>query len=256
MNNKNKPCLEILIILSALIGIVVPIGKEGQSHVQMISFSVVVLLACLIMIRSVDRVTNYGQLPLKRRKLSIYQLLIFILVLCIYLFVYVMGPLVETRKLFFLPVYSIIACVVTATEAGIIEEYLIRGYLFQLIFNHFKYSKFVLTISACLSSFIFGCLHFLNLCSGRDINATFQQVFYAMCLGVFLAVIRIVFNRIYMGAILHTMFDMQSTIVGDTIAGESVASPWMPILILFGSILLLSLLLVISYDRKNLVYNT
>lgn len=250
MNHKNKLCLEISIILSALIGIMVPIGKEGQSHVQMISFSVVVLLACLIMMWSVNRVTNYGQLPLKRRKLSVYQLLIFILVFCIYLFVYVMGPLDETRKLFFLPVYSIIPCVVAATEAGIIEEYLIRGYLFQLIFNRFKYSKYVLTISACLSSFIFGCLHLLNLFSGKDVIATFQQVFYAMCLGVFLAGIRILFNRIYMGAILHTMFDMQSTIIGD-----SVASPWMPILILFGSIFLLSLLLVISYDRKNLVYN-
>ncbi|KRN75414.1 hypothetical protein IV73_GL000579 [Weissella kandleri] len=251
MNNKNKICLEILIILSALIGIMIPIGKEGQSHVQMISFSVVVLLACLIMMWSVNRVTNYGQLPLKRRKLSVYQLLIFILVFCIYLFVYVTGPLVGTQELFFLPVYSMIACVVAATEAGIIEEYLIRGYLFQLIFNRFKYSKYVLIISACLSSFIFGCLHFLNLVSGNDVIATFQQVFYTMCLGLFWAGIRIVFNRIYVGAILHTTFDMQSTIIDN-----GVASPWMPILILFGSMLFLSLLLVISYDRKNLVYNT
>lgn len=240
--------LSVLIIGCAWLGISVPISAQGQSHIHIVAMSILLLLTCLIMVWAVNKFTKDGKLPIRIQKLSILQISLIILLGLVYLFIYISASLEDTIAIFHLPIFAIIACVVTAIEAGVVEEYLVRGYIFQLLFAYFKQSSYRLFYSALLSSLLFGCLHLINLHHGQSLNATLQQVFYATCIGMFFALIRITFNRIYVSALLHIMFDMQSTITND-----ATESSWIPILIVFGTLFILASALVISYDRKHIV---
>lgn len=75
-----------------------------------------------------------------------------------------------------------------AISAGFLEEYLTRGYLFNLcqrLLNHYHVTTCPLLIASLFNSLIFGSLHLMNyFLGGQGLTATLQQVFLCDLHGV------------------------------------------------------------------------
>ncbi|KRN78081.1 hypothetical protein IV67_GL000097 [Weissella minor] len=137
-----------------------------------------------------------------------------------------------------------------AISAGFLEEYLTRGYLFNLcqrLLNHYHVTTYPLLIASLFNSLIFGSLHLMNyFLGGQGLTATLQQVFYATCMGLLFSAFRIATNTIYIGAILHFLLDWQLSIT----QGAAGVSDWLGIIIIFLPMALFSLLFIMTVDQQ------
>ncbi|MBD9366548.1 CPBP family intramembrane metalloprotease, partial [Leuconostoc mesenteroides] len=130
-----------------------------------------------------------------------------------------------------------------ALGAGFFEEYLVRGYLFNLIQRFLKKYNNKLLITSIVTSIIFGLLHLFNLGSGTA-EGVAQQVFYAFCIGLFFSLVKIITNSIHVGAILHFLFDLQFGIYEKISAQMS----WSVVVLLFLPLAVISMILIKSLE--------
>ncbi|EHO51845.1 CPBP family intramembrane glutamic endopeptidase [Lentilactobacillus kisonensis] len=133
-----------------------------------------------------------------------------------------------------------------ALAAGIFEESLTRGLFFSIFLQNMQYRSRSLkfTRSALYSALIFGSLHLMNLRSGNS-GAIIQQIFYAFALGVVLAAIRVTTNTLFWGIGLHFLMDWQPGIAST----PSVATSWLPVLLIFGSMLVIGIVYLVKFDH-------
>lgn len=89
-----------------------------------------------------------------------------------------------------------------------------------------------------------GLLHLSNL-TFQSVDATMQQVFYALILGLALSFIRILTNGLWVGILLHSLIDFQPTIA----TGGSAATNWGSLLLIFLPLFVISLLWLWFADR-------
>lgn len=134
-----------------------------------------------------------------------------------------------------------------ALAAGIFEESLTRGLFFSIFLQNMQYRSRSLkfTRSAIYSALIFGSLHLMNLRSGNS-AAIFQQIFYAFALGIMLAVIRVTTNTLFWGIGLHFLMDWQPGIASPL----SATTSWLPILLIFGGMLVVGIVYLVKFDRE------
>lgn len=143
----------------------------------------------------------------------------------------------------------ILIATVAAASAGIFEEYLTRGYLFNLaqrILDYYHITHSPLLIASLFNSLIFGSLHLMNyIFGGQALMVTLQQVFYATCVGLLFSAFRIATNTIYIGSILHFLFDWQIGII----QGSSDLMPWSSVVLVYLPIAIISILFIMTVDR-------
>ncbi|WP_420741428.1 type II CAAX prenyl endopeptidase Rce1 family protein [Limosilactobacillus fermentum] len=91
---------------------------------------------------------------------------------------------------------------------------------------------------------VHGLLHLSNL-TFQSVDATMQQVFYALILGFALSFIRLLTNGLWVGILLHSLIDFQPTIA----TGGSAATNWGSLLLIFLPLFVISLLWLWFADR-------
>ena len=128
--------------------------------------------------------------------------------------------------------------------AGISEEFLCRGFLYNIIFNRFKNVKKTVFIS----SFIFGIIHLINLIH-QPIISTLVQVVYAFAFGVLFAAIYVRCKNIWVVVLLHGFWNFcvsaapQVLTPPDVIAENGIAAQ-IPLFVLSAFTVCLGLFLI------------
>lgn len=242
--------LFILVIITAFIGeLFQPFSTTVPIAVLAIQ-SIGTIIFIIIFIRLINKHTNNGQIFSQKLELTRNQVIYLLLAIVSFVIIYATANFSQFLALFSSPFKTIIASVTIALSAGFFEEYFVRGYLFDLsqrILNYFKIKKYTLLITSIVTSILFGLIHLGNISEpGATLAAVHQQVFYAICLGIFFAALRLASNTIYLGAILHFIFDLQATI-----SGPPVLESWYLIATLFVPVALLSLVFIYSIDTHN-----
>ncbi|KRM05292.1 metal-dependent membrane protease [Liquorilactobacillus ghanensis DSM 18630] len=134
----------------------------------------------------------------------------------------------------------------TALAAAILEEAIFRGLFFSGFLGHAIYesSTYKLTKAALYSALIFGFLHLVNITSMAP-QAVFEQMVYTFAAGTFLAVLRIITNRLLWVIILHFLIDWSSSIYAPHLNSGS----WGDLLIILVPLFLVSIVYLIYADK-------
>ncbi|MBS9339114.1 CPBP family intramembrane metalloprotease [Fructobacillus sp. M2-14] len=248
--NPDKKYHGLAIFFLTLLGMLFyPAYPDMMSLKWTLRMAAVMLIIMFFVVRFVRRATNQERLFDRRFTWSskAMQLSVIAIVL-VYLVMYVVNGNVECLgKIAHLSANKMASCVFVALGAGVFEEYLVRGYffnLFQRIFNRYDVKKHRLLYVSFVTSLLFGCLHFTNFGQGPN-EAIFQQVFYATCFGLLFAAIRILSNTIWAGAILHFLFDLQ-----DSINDDLVADSWGNVLLMFVPVAIIAVIVIVLADKK------
>jgi hypothetical protein len=101
-------------------------------------------------------------------------------------------------------------CILALTlAAGVCEELLFRGIIFNTLRDLFGRDTEKGTIAAIVTSgVLFGLYHLLNLVSGVDISAVLPQVASTAALGIFLAAVYARWGNIWVTVFLHALMDI------------------------------------------------
>lgn len=101
-------------------------------------------------------------------------------------------------------------CILALTlAAGVCEELLFRGIIFNTLRDLFGRDTEMGTIAAIVTSgVLFGLYHLLNLVSGVDISAVLPQVASTAALGIFLAAVYARWGNIWVTVFLHALMDI------------------------------------------------
>lgn len=134
-----------------------------------------------------------------------------------------------------------------ALAAAIFEESICRGLFLSAFLAHAQYNgrSYKLTRSAIYSSVLFGIFHLVNLFGGNP-GAVFQQIFWAFVLGVFLSALRLTTNSLVWPMLIHFLLDWFPSAATQLDIKES---SWALILIIFGFLLVVSLVYLVQLDR-------
>ncbi|MDF7665926.1 CPBP family intramembrane glutamic endopeptidase [Bifidobacterium sp. ESL0745] len=109
----------------------------------------------------------------------------------------------------------------TACKAGIFEEFLTRGLLFDIFHAFTARSRFTLLWSSLGNSAIFASMHLMNIITvGQSVESTLQQVLYTFAMGLTFSFLRVLSNGLSLGAVVHAIVDFQVTITGPTRSGD------------------------------------
>ncbi len=206
------------------------------------------ILFISLLIHLVNKRANNGFLFKNKLILSKKQKIYLYLILISFFIIYITSSFPSFIDFYKADFKTILAATTVALSAGFFEEYLMRGYLFNLvqrILKRMRNTSYTLTITSILTSCLFGLLHLGNMNEAGS-EAVYQQIFYATCLGIFFAAIKIITNTIYVGAILHFIFDLQPTILDPV-----DVSSWLAIIIIFLPIAIFSILFLLSIDRQH-----
>ena len=108
--------------------------------------------------------------------------------------------------------YLIIIVIIEQIFVGVLEEFLVRGLVLNVLLAKIQNDRFKGKMEAViLSSLFFGAIHLLNLFSAPwMLNATIAQVFYATFIGVFLGVLYLRTNNIWVVVFFHAIYDIVS----------------------------------------------
>lgn len=248
-NRKKSSRRGISILIVLLVGeMFIPISPDETSLKWLMILSLLMVLFIYLMVRLVNTISHNGKIFEGYLSLSSFQKFSVLATLAYFIFLYVQnGNISSIISLSHSSLKIIITCTAIALGAGFFEEYFVRGYLFNLfqrILKKFKWTKNNLTIVSVVTSMIFGFTHLVNL-SVDPAKAVYQQVFYATCIGLFFALIRIVTNSIYVGAGLHVLFDLQVDIYQ-----TSTPDIWLNIIIVYLPIALISIGIIRSLDNS------
>ena len=108
--------------------------------------------------------------------------------------------------------YLIIIVIIEQIFVGVLEEFLVRGLVLNVLLAKIQNDRFKGKMEAViLSSLFFGAIHLLNLFSAPwMLNATIAQVFYATFIGIFLGVLYLRTNNIWVVVFFHAIYDIVS----------------------------------------------
>ncbi|MBS0942097.1 CPBP family intramembrane metalloprotease [Leuconostoc mesenteroides] len=259
VRKKYKPIMFLIknmaIIITFFIGISMEPYSPDQAPLKNLIIITFLLIVCIyIFSRLVNSISNHGRLFVHRIELSTFQKYSSLLAFGYFILLYIINENIQSMlHLFQSSPEIIVTCTAIALGAGFLEEYLVRGYLFNLTQRFLKKYNNKLLITSIVTSIIFGLLHLFNL--GLDTTkGVAQQVFYAFCIGLFFSLVKIITNSIHIGAILHFLFDLQFGIYENT----STHMSWSVVILLFLPLAVISVILIKSLeatvnDNQNLL---
>jgi membrane protease YdiL (CAAX protease family) len=104
------------------------------------------------------------------------------------------------------PIDLVILFASSTLAVGIIEELVFRGTIFPLMIQSFRHQNRPLLLSALLSNFMFGLVHYINLLSQPDnFIGISSQVFFATAIGVFFCGLMVRTENIIVPSIIHAL---------------------------------------------------
>ncbi|MCR5019826.1 CPBP family intramembrane glutamic endopeptidase [Ruminococcus sp.] len=107
--------------------------------------------------------------------------------------------------------------------AGICEELLFRGIIFNVLRDLFGRSTVKGTVTAVfVSGILFGLYHFLNLTAGIGLDAVLPQVVSTAGLGIFLCAVYARWGNIWITVFLHALMDICVVLPGSMKNNENI----------------------------------
>ena len=110
-------------------------------------------------------------------------------------------PLLGTKDI-------IIFVVALTIGAGMYEEFLTRGVLFNFIRSAIGNTKAGIIIAMIIPSVVFGLVHLWNLENGVDPTLIYGQVIYAIGIGFYFNALYVRCGNIWVCSLLHAAFDL------------------------------------------------
>lgn len=117
---------------------------------------------------------------------------------------------------------KIISMFVIALMAGVIEELLFRGLLFNSLSSFFYHNKNRFLIAGLISSILFGCMHLINL-THQPLQSTVGQVIFAFTTGIILIYLRLLSNNIVWCMVLHFFIDFKPVILTSNTGSHNIS---------------------------------
>lgn len=117
---------------------------------------------------------------------------------------------------------KIISMFVIALMAGVIEELLFRGLLFNSLLSFFYHNKNRFLIAGLISSILFGCIHLINL-THQPLQSTVGQVIFAFTTGIILIYLRLLSNNIVWCMVLHFFIDFKPVILTSNTGSHNIS---------------------------------
>lgn len=111
------------------------------------------------------------------------------------------------------------------TAIGLFEELAFRGVVLLLIAEKRRATRKDLLVSILLSSAVFGALHLVNVLVGSDPGAVFLQIGYSFLIGAMCAVVLFKTANIWLCVLLHAVYDVGGTMVGEIAIGRMWDTP-------------------------------
>ena len=106
--------------------------------------------------------------------------------------------------------------------AGVIEELLFRGLLFNSLLSFFYHNKNRFLIAGLISSILFGCMHLINL-APQPLQSTVGQVIFAFTTGIILIYLRLLSNNIVWCMVLHFFIDFKPVILTSNTGSHNIS---------------------------------
>lgn len=131
--------------------------------------------------------------------------------------------------------YLLLVSFLSALGASLFEETRDRGFGIVGFFKAIPNSKYQLFMIGCLTSFLFSTTHYLNLLmpTAPTLEAVHQQVFYTFFMGMIFAVLYIRTGTIFYGILLHFLDNMS---VWTPTSDLAAVSSWGDLIIIYGLI--------------------
>lgn len=236
-------------IAMILIGLIILFGSDyllqmmhlGHSSIQYFSLRIVIILIAIINLFTLGTNKITSQRIGYRRPVRTAWILT---IICLVIVFMMSGFIINVAQVIEQPNH-ILQVLVMALSAGMFEETVCRGLMFSVFANMAKNGKHPLLWAGILNSAIFGLLHLNNYFSnGQGLNITVQQVFYAFAIGLTFSVVHIATNGLWVGIILHTLFDFQPTIS----SAITQANNWIVLLIIFVPIIIIAIFYLVKAD--------
>lgn len=244
---ENKDTSIIWMILAAIGYLIIysVAGHYAAEYPQIWMQVLYVVIVCLLAIGTrffykTDRV--FVELP-KEGKVKFLTIFFCIMLVLLYL---LLGSIGNWIRVFNLMSEMMWSAIFIALAAGIGEEFLCRVLLFNLFIKIFENKKYVLLWASLYSSILFGLFHLINLLHSSPVDAVLQQVFYATAIGLVFSYLHIFTNGIWLCVLAHFLLDLQPTIVTLDIQ----ASSWGPILIIFGIVIIVSIICIYAFNKR------
>lgn len=161
--------------------------------------------------------------------------------------------------------YMVIMFLLYALTVGIVEEFVFRGTIFPLFIRGFKNEKWPIILSAVVSSFLFGVIHYVNLFKQpENIIGITSQVFFALSIGVFFCGLMVRTENIVIPCLIHGLINFTfgsgelKQISEDTsIIAESSGTDWstlIPTTIFFTFIFLGGVYMILKSNKELILH--
>lgn len=157
----------------------------------------------------------------------------------------VFGNLLTTFSVWKLPVRKIIEIALIALDAGICEEFLFRGVLFNLFVVTFHKSKYDLLWASIGNSVLFGLLHLVNL-THQSVASTVGQIIFAIGLGLILSYLHILSNGIFWCIAFHFLQDFSPQVIHSDLGNPHISL----VLSVYGPIILFMVLCIYLFNHR------
>lgn len=147
---------------------------------------------------------------------------------------------------------------------GIVEEFVFRGTIFPLFIKGVKNSKWPIILSAILSSFMFGAIHYVNLFKQpENLVGISSQVFFALAIGVFFCGLMVRTENILIPCIIHGLInftfgsgELKQITENTSVITEHSGPNWnslIPTTIFFAFIFLGGVYMILKSDRERIL---
>lgn len=212
---KNWVCTVFFCFMAIIFSFAIyNITHEVLTHVQVeqrIAETIGRIVACIVLLAFYRKYFDWSSFGISGRDKNFLKGLwiggyMFVLTLC-----NLVSSMDEVSEFpFVMPsIYFVVIVVVEQLFIGVFEEFLLRGFVLNVILEKIRNNGFHGKMKAIvISSFLFGCMHFMNLFSKPQmLNATIAQFFYSMFIGIFLGALYLRTNNIWVVAFYHFIFD-------------------------------------------------
>ncbi|MBP2057374.1 membrane protease YdiL (CAAX protease family) [Lactobacillus colini] len=243
-NNYIKSTLIGFIILSFAY-LFLPFITSAISKVSSVYLAAIILFIFAVAIATFAyKICQTTKIINSRVKLG-KSVILTILVLLILVVIPIISSIPEKVAVWHSPIIKSLRVIMTAIYAGICEEFLFRGLIFNASLAYFSKSKYKFVWTILTTSLVFALFHFINMLH-QPLTSTIGQVLSVFAIGMAWGYIRLLANGISIIILLHIWQDIGLGVLSTNL-GTSHVGTQLGVALVEGAIILLCLVI---FDKK------